>query len=119
MADSRQEWKWIAARLAGEIDQQSARLLDEWIKASSYNASLYKEAIKIWQTSLLKKSSEIPDPEREWERLMERLVNEPKSISWLPAFTPLRIAATLLILLLVGGTLIYRAVVEPSVTQII
>ena len=116
MADSGQEWKWIAARLAGEIDQQSARLLDDWINASSYNASIYKEAIKIWQASLLKRSSEIPDPEKEWERLVERFANGPKQINWLSVFTPLRIAATLLVML--TATLIYRYAFESSSLQI-
>src|SRR5690242_15059467 len=112
MAESGQEWKWIAARLAGEIDQRSAQLLDDWIKTSSYNAHLYREAIKIWQSSLLKRSSEIPDPEKEWERLVERLANEPKKINWLPEFTPLRIAAALVIVL--AGALIYRYTLQPS-----
>ena len=116
MADSGQEWKWIAARLAGEIDQQSARLLDDWIKSSSYNASIYKEAIKIWQASLLKRSPEIPDPEKEWERLIQRFAREPKQIRWLSAFTPLRIAASLLIVL--AGALIYRYALQPSGVQI-
>ena len=110
MADSGQEWKWIAARLAGEIDQQSAQLLDDWINASSYNASIYKEAIKIWQASLLKRSPEIPDPGKEWERLIERYSNERKHIKWASVFTPLRIAATLLVVL--AGTLIYRYTLE-------
>jgi transmembrane sensor len=117
MADRGKEWNWIAARFAGQIDQESERLLNDWINASSYNARIYTEAIKIWQASRLKHLPEMPDPESEWERLVERMSYEKRGINWPSVFTPLRIAAALLIVLL-SGALIYRYVFFETARQI-
>lgn len=117
MTDNGKEWKWIAARFTGEIDRESERLLQDWINASSYNARIYDEAVKIWRVSRLGYQSEVPDPQAEWERLIERVANEKRRFAWVHLFTPLRMAATLFIIA-ISGILLYRYTLTKATDQI-
>jgi transmembrane sensor len=117
MAGSGPEWRWIALRLSGEISQREDALLNEWINASRYNTSVYKEAVSVWRAAEKKTVPAQPNLEEEWNKLVERFSKPSKATLSIYLFHPLSMAAAFA-LVIVSGILIYRATTKTEEPQI-
>ncbi|HMV10278.1 MAG TPA: FecR domain-containing protein [Cyclobacteriaceae bacterium] len=77
----------IAKFLAGEASPEEAMQLDDWINASSENRETFSRAQAVWGTNI-----PVPDVQKLWQTLP---ANRKSKIVF---FTPLRVAAGLLLL---------------------
>ncbi|MES2779706.1 MAG: FecR domain-containing protein [Bacteroidota bacterium] len=89
----------IAKYLAGEALPEEAMMLDEWKQGSAEHEQYFAACAEAMQLT-----THLPiDTSRLYKRItMQAKINEPKRFSLTPYITPLRIAASLLILSLAG-----------------
>jgi len=92
----------IAKFLAGETSPEEAMLVTDWIDQSKENKTLFEQSQQAWalQTN---SSFENRSKSAAWRALSQNTLTKPKAEPLI--FTPLRIAATLLILVTIGAAI--------------
>lgn len=82
-------WKLIAKKLSGELTSDEEKELSRWLKSDVQNNILFKEAEKIWQTSVSLKKDYSPDVENAWAKFRAKIEKyeivkfQPNKFSWL------------------------------------
>jgi ferric-dicitrate binding protein FerR (iron transport regulator) len=108
---NRTDWSLLAKELAGETNEQEKQAVAEWLDKSSANRELYQKIKSDWK--IMDTMHVQFNVDKAWNKLHDRiLAGEPKPSaeepmprlrSWKFALTPLRIAAALLLLALLGA----------------
>lgn len=101
----------IARHLAGETTPEEQQRLRSWISENPENSRHYQELSKVFKLaeehfSVLRPSADI-DVEHEWDHFKETVGLESNSRQLLGSHVWLKIAASLLLLLVAGGIVFY------------
>jgi transmembrane sensor len=111
-------WSLLAKYLAGETNEKENRNITEWINSNPENRALYKEINSHWK--IMDKMNTRFNVDNAWNSLHKKiiandatLVADTVIIPQIPAYrrllTPMRIAASLLLLAMLGISLVYIA----------
>ena len=95
----------IIAELDGDISIREKELLYTWISKSKNNARYYTQIKDLWETSLAN-ASEFAQTAHEWERFNNRIAVHPRKKEKYNAVVWYRIAAVLVIGLLIANLII-------------
>ena len=95
----------IAKKLSGELSAEEAAQLESWLNESEANKITWKQAELLWKISGGLDHSFEPDVEAALRKTRSRII--PEANRPVRFFTPLRAAASLLLLLSVGAFLLY------------
>jgi ferric-dicitrate binding protein FerR (iron transport regulator) len=108
---NRTDWSLLAKELAGETNEQEKQAVAEWLDKISANRELYQKIKSDWK--IMDTMHVQFNVDKAWNKLHDRiLAGEPEPSaeepmprlrSWKFALTPLRIAAALLLLALLGA----------------
>jgi transmembrane sensor len=103
MALTSDEYSRIASYLSGELKGEEKIAFERWINAGPEAAAAFKEAKHIWESSGLRYKLHHLDTDAEWNELNIVLQKDSgKIIRWTGQALWLRIAASLLIVLIAG-----------------
>jgi ferric-dicitrate binding protein FerR (iron transport regulator) len=92
--------KLIAKKLCGELTAEEARLFDDWLNASELNKTAWRRSEAAWKLSAKADYSFEPDVENALRKVKSAL--PPPSGNPAPFFTPVRVAASILLLACAG-----------------
>jgi len=110
------DWSLLAKDLAGETNEKEQRTIGEWLNHKPENRALYKQLKSDWKTMNTMNTQFNVD--NAWEKLHNRIIasGEPVINNEVPLkrihpfrlyLTPLRIAASVMLLALVGTSVIF------------
>lgn len=95
------DWLLIAKHLGKELDKEQEECLDQWLAASEENRKELTNAEKIWELSDIRDSNRF-STDKGWNQMSSR-IHKTKTIGKSRVFLqPLRIAASILILIGLG-----------------
>ncbi len=114
MNSGEQPWEVLAAYFSGEISDEQRASVDAWRQASPQNAALFAEAHAIWRNSELKLKAGSVDNDALWQRLKQKIDNDPaENVAWFNR-TWLRVAASVALVCVVGYFLYKQPVKEQE-----
>lgn len=106
------DWSLLAKELAGEANEQEKQAVAEWLDKSPANRELYQKLKSDWK--IMDTMHVQFNVDKAWNKLHDRILagepdasaetQLPRLRSWKFALTPLRIAAAVLLLALLGAT---------------
>lgn len=98
------DWLRIAKHLGNELDKEQQERLDQWLAASDKNREELAHAEKMWKLSDIKDSDRF-STDKGWQQMSNR-IHKSRTIGTKRIFLqPMRIAASLLVLLGLGVAL--------------
>jgi transmembrane sensor len=109
------DWNLLAKDLAGETNEKEKQAMAEWIDKSQENRTLYKQTKSDWK--MMDKMNAQFNVDNAWNKLYNRILTEEPDLTadntirkvhpYRFLLTPVRIAAAILVLALLGASVMY------------